>query len=341
MIIECEKCSSKFHFDENLIKEEGSKVRCSVCKEVFMAYSPEPTPSEAEPSTPALEEDLEETVALDSPPLIDEEEAAPSEGDLGADLDQVFDEIEEGEAIETISPDEIPGEEEQETVDMDEVFDQATQIEEEVTKADADKKETEHPEEEEEQEESPAAAPKRKKGGLSRVLIIVLVILLVFIGCAAAIFYLAPDLIPSSLSILKPTKKQEMTDRGVSRLAFKDVSGSFISTEVAPLFVIKGSVTSNYPQARRFILIKGSILDEKGQVLKGQLVYAGNSFSEKQLKEMTLEQLYAGLKNRSGKGGMNANIKPGTSIPFMIVFDNLQESMSEFTVEAVSSSLVN
>ena len=65
-----------------------------------------------------------------------------------------------------------------------------------------------------------------------------------------------------------------------------------------------------------------------------------NTFSEKQLKEMTLEQLYAGLKNRSGKGKVNADIKPTTSIPFMIVFDNLPENMSEFTVEAVSSSPV-
>ena len=39
-----------------------------------------------------------------------------------------------------------------------------------------------------------------------------------------------------------------------------------------------------------------------------------------------------------GKGGMNRNIKPGASIPFMVVFENLPDDLSEFMVEAVSSA---
>ena len=35
MIIECKQCGSKFKLDEGLLREEGSKVRCSVCKSVF------------------------------------------------------------------------------------------------------------------------------------------------------------------------------------------------------------------------------------------------------------------------------------------------------------------
>ncbi len=38
MIITCEKCSTKFNFDESLLKETGSKVRCSKCKHIFTAY---------------------------------------------------------------------------------------------------------------------------------------------------------------------------------------------------------------------------------------------------------------------------------------------------------------
>ncbi len=40
MIIQCENCKTEFNLDESLIKEGGSKVRCSVCKEIFMAYPP-------------------------------------------------------------------------------------------------------------------------------------------------------------------------------------------------------------------------------------------------------------------------------------------------------------
>ena len=68
------------------------------------------------------------------------------------------------------------------------------------------------------------------------------------------------------------------------------------------------------------------------------MVYAGNYFSEEQLKEMSLEEISKELKNRYGKGRVNDNIEPGKAVPFMIVFENLPDSMSEFTVEAVRSS---
>ena len=39
MIITCEKCSTRFNLDDSLLQKDGSKVRCSVCKNIFMAYS--------------------------------------------------------------------------------------------------------------------------------------------------------------------------------------------------------------------------------------------------------------------------------------------------------------
>ena len=44
MIIECEKCNTKFNLDENLLKESGSKVRCSICKHVFTSFTPKEEP---------------------------------------------------------------------------------------------------------------------------------------------------------------------------------------------------------------------------------------------------------------------------------------------------------
>ena len=45
MIITCESCSTSFNLDESLLKPEGSKVRCSNCKTVFLAYPPSSSPS--------------------------------------------------------------------------------------------------------------------------------------------------------------------------------------------------------------------------------------------------------------------------------------------------------
>lgn len=48
MYITCQNCDTMFRLDEQLLKPSGSKVRCSQCSHVFVAYPPEPeTPSSA------------------------------------------------------------------------------------------------------------------------------------------------------------------------------------------------------------------------------------------------------------------------------------------------------
>ncbi|MBF0211716.1 MAG: zinc-ribbon domain-containing protein, partial [Desulfamplus sp.] len=82
MIITCEKCSTKFNLDESLLKKEGSKVRCSMCKHIFKTYPPPP------PDEDILQLDnelvLEQTPA--STPKVEEVDAVflatPSETEL-------------------------------------------------------------------------------------------------------------------------------------------------------------------------------------------------------------------------------------------------------------------
>ncbi|MBC2734174.1 MAG: DUF3426 domain-containing protein [Desulfobacteraceae bacterium] len=41
MILTCQKCSTSFRLDETLLKATGSKVRCSLCQTIWVAYPPE------------------------------------------------------------------------------------------------------------------------------------------------------------------------------------------------------------------------------------------------------------------------------------------------------------
>ena len=75
MIVACEKCNAQFNLDENLLKEGGSKVRCSSCKYIFMVYPPQ---MELFDDT-SSDEYLEETVALDSPPDFSDVEIAQND----------------------------------------------------------------------------------------------------------------------------------------------------------------------------------------------------------------------------------------------------------------------
>jgi hypothetical protein len=182
-------------------------------------------------------------------------------------------------------------------------------------------------------------APAPEKARRSPLLLIILFVILLIIAGALAVFFWAPGLIPDSLSGLKPTDNKALTDAGVRRLKFPSVEGAFVeSASSGQLFVIQGTVRNEYPGTRSFILLKGTILNEKGQSVKKQMAFAGNPITEDRIKTLPFEQIKKIMKNRLGSGKKNANIPPGGSLPFTIVFEGLPENLGEFTVEAVSSS---
>ena len=78
MIIECEHCQSKFNLDEKMLKANGSKVRCSMCKKAFMAF-PSPPEVELGDEGDSSGGDFQETIALDSPLISKDGAVAPEE----------------------------------------------------------------------------------------------------------------------------------------------------------------------------------------------------------------------------------------------------------------------
>ncbi len=64
MIITCSECDTSFNLDSSLIKDKGSKVRCSVCARIFTVYPPEKT--EEPSSLPEPEKDIQSETAPES-----------------------------------------------------------------------------------------------------------------------------------------------------------------------------------------------------------------------------------------------------------------------------------
>lgn len=106
MIITCKACNASFNLNESLLKPEGSKVRCSKCKEVFMAYPPAPPEEVKKPDEMLSDLDLEleqetkdsETGQLDDSEFGDldlpdmerlfaEEEVPEEQGDTDVDIE--------------------------------------------------------------------------------------------------------------------------------------------------------------------------------------------------------------------------------------------------------------
>ncbi len=314
MIVQCEECKTKFNLDEGLLKPEGSKVRCTVCQHIFLVYPPttEPGAGEGQEVTAIDEEEFEETIAIDT--SIPEKEAA-REGEeelFDRELEAVLEE--EGLVEDLPSLDKEPKEEKEEP---------EPGMEEEAPKA------------LEEEREIGVERPRRSRAGL-----IILLILLLIVAGGAAVVKFAPQYIPKPLlKYLSPGKPGPSTEAGVKRLDFTGVSGSFVESKVSgQLFVVKGFVVNNYPKPRSFIRIKASVLDERGNVVKEKVGYAGTTFSEEELKTLPLAEINKALSNKRGRNDSNVSVPPGGSVPFMIVFENLPPDLSEFSVEAVSSS---
>jgi len=338
MIIECEKCRSKFKLKESLLKKEGSKVKCSLCKHIFVVYPPEHVDMEESETIAFSQKEIEKDISEDLPGVLQEDQTQAESKAQGIEFDDF---LEEEESLEDF--------ESKKTASEEEPFDYAVEdiaAGDQVSEPAVVEEEIQPPGSQEEVVEEigekvgatqVAAAQESPRRGL--FLPILLVIILVLIGTAAAIFLWAPGLIPDYLSVLQPAEKQELTDMGVRRLSFKDVTGTFVDSEnVGNLFVIQGMVSNDYPKSRSFILIKGSLLDDKGQVVMRKLAYAGNSLNEEEIKSLPIDEINKTMKNRYGRDKKNVDVPPGTPTPFTIVFENLPNNLSEFTVEAVSSS---
>ena len=362
MIIECVKCHGTFNLDENLLKETGSKVRCTLCRHIFTAFPPKEEVQIEE----ALPEEVEETERMAAEEISKEEDLfsdfdkTPAEGieeeevivqeqeEVGQEEEVIVQEQEEvgqeGEGIEPISTEDLSHLDsdlvkgmERESVDVDEAMDRATKVEEEIIA----KKELEGEEEVKEAEELLKPRPVMKKRHGAGLWIIILSIILILTGAVAALIRFEPDLLSEYLPFFKKplSKEQAFDNMGNKGLSFKDLKYSFVDSKKAgKLFVVKGLVINNYPDRRSFIKIRSTILDSKGKVIRSKIVYAGNQISDKEQLSLSMEEIDNRLRNRLGKDKMNINIPPNSSIPLMIIFSNLPEDITEYTVEPISSS---
>ena len=311
MIVQCETCRTKFNIDETLLNKEGSKVRCSRCENIFVAYPEEHNEAEDLLDVSAEQQEMEAEKEAVGAGFDDdnrfEEDAMEDIGDLEAEYgEDSSDFLEEGDVQKIASKDDKEKAEET-SKDVDEAIEHVSD---------------------------------RKKGGKSRNLLIFIAIILLLAGAGAYVYFQTPHLISGFLALsTKPAEIQKSSDMGARRLEILTVDGSFVDSEKAGrFFVICGKLRNNYPKRRNSILVKGSLLNESGQVVKEKSAYAGNTFKEEDLPSLPLEEINRLMQNRHGIENKNVNIDPGTSIDFEIVFEDLPENLSEFTVGAVSSS---
>jgi predicted Zn finger-like uncharacterized protein len=203
-------------------------------------------------------------------------------------------------------------------------------------------------EEVEETEEEPAPVPPpiarqqhRARKRMSMPLMVLLILCLVG-GGAYGTYTVLESLnikIPF-LESLKGAATSQTADPGNmhASLLERDISGAFVSNNSAGrLFVIKGKLRNDYPEARNFIRVKGILYLRDGKVAQDRIVYCGNVLSDTDLHVLDKEAINKKLHNRFGENKSNYRVPSGRVVPFMVVFSDIPHEVGEFSVEVVDS----
>lgn len=193
----------------------------------------------------------------------------------------------------------------------------------------------------------PAERAEKKRSSAPALILLLLILLAV--GVLALQKFLGVNIpyvtdltknIPYIGEFVQP-QSQVSDPAGNLHLSTQNINSRFVENNTAgKLFIITGQVKNSYPTARRHILVNGKIYAQGKQLVKSENVYCGNILPDLDLKNLNFDEIKKRLDNKNGSRMTNTNVKPGTTVPFMLVFSGLPENLEEFTIEVAGSSAV-
>jgi hypothetical protein len=111
------------------------------------------------------------------------------------------------------------------------------------------------------------------------------------------------------------------------------------NAEAGQLLVLAGLVSNDHDKPVSFIRLKAKLTDKDNKILAERQVFAGDFLTEDELKTLSMKDILSRLSLKGGQNGLNTNVAPGKSIPYMFVFDKLPSDLSGFTIEPISSEV--
>ncbi len=182
----------------------------------------------------------------------------------------------------------------------------------------------------------PPLQTQKRKYPMSNVLRIFLILLLVLASIAGYLLWQGGTSGISQLVNQLMGKQEQNVPAAQIRLPLPN-SFFIMNQEAGQLFVVQGEAVNGYAENRSAIAVKGMLHDNQGNMLMQQTVFCGNLLDHEELQTATVAQLEEAMNNQFGNVLSNLNVDPGKSIPYMIIFRNLPENVTEFTVEVADS----
>ena len=287
--------------------------------------------------------DLEQTIEMELLEPEDESDEEPEDVELELaddDDDDDFDEemaLGEEEDISDIEEMLAVGEDE-ETIELDLEGDE----EEEEEDAEAGEETVVTGKKEKKKKEKKTKAKKEKKtkekkeipekeGKSRKGLIIALIIILILAALGAGGYWYVST--KGGISSLLGGEKAAPVRSGAPIVMDNTLQSDFIdNAKHGKLFIIKGSVKNESPEPKKFIKVVANLYSQGHKLEMSSSSYCGNLLTNEDLATRDLSAIDARLNVKVGDNNSNTNVKPGMTIPFMIVIPQLPENLVEYEV---------
>jgi hypothetical protein len=116
-------------------------------------------------------------------------------------------------------------------------------------------------------------------------------------------------------------------------IALKGVTASYtVNSAAGEFFVVRGEAVNNFKKPRASIQIKVSLLGPGGTNLVTKSAFCGNSLSNDQLATLPLAKIEETMNNQFGDSLVNLGLKPGETIPFVVVVSPVPKDATDYTV---------
>ncbi len=351
MIIVCPECSTTFNVNSDRIPDGGARVRCARCQHVFLVEK------SLEPEVP----ETEEAEVFTEDPASDSTEQPPPDSNFNGqpvdDPDFSYDKFQELDT-ETTKVENFTFGAKTETEDENFTFSETTEeadstIEKVLATQENSSIQTEAVTEEEipapsvaavepppEPEVTEQSVQKTKGGPVSSIIrILLLLIIGILIVGGVYVYINGPDKLNQTIQQIFGQQMNRPVQTG--QIVLSELEGKFIKNEHdGDLFLIHGEALNNFPQPRAAIQVKGVIFDQNGKPLLQKTVFCGNPISLKEVQTLSFVELEKIMGNQFGKDLSNMKVDSKKSIPFDIVFKDLPQNLSEFSVKVTSSEAV-
>jgi predicted Zn finger-like uncharacterized protein len=323
MNIECDKCKTRFRFDDALMEGPGIWLRCSRCQNEFFFKNPEQ-------------------------PFRDDSTVPPPAADgLRLQGDAVFDEqiLKEGPSP---SADGMPGglkfEDTVQIAPPAGLHDRPVvspepsildEIEKEVTAGDSKEtsKEDRHPfdeDEDEDEDEERDAGRGKKEGRFTWKLVALIMIINLLIGGGVYLFFF-PEIGDQALNGIRSIPvvqyifgvEKQPGDVNAGLIKIKNITNRYVNsyfTDGVPLLVVEGIAVNKSQEILTRIRIQGKLYDGTNRILQMRMSYCGNALTDQELVSLQEGEIQRRLSMLQDANISKDRVLPNREIPFMLVF---------------------